>query len=147
MKKKTHKDNTTLQSCNLLLILITLFSITLVNAQLSWTQEKDDAFYARMCGPLSLATICEMLGQDIDPEVIVQMARSVDDTDKIKTSGTSMKALADVAHKLGFKVVGMKMNLQHLQTLGKPAIAHTTKNGRNHFLVVEKDNKWQIPTH
>lgn len=120
------------------MLLAILFGITAISTQLSWTQEKDDTYYARMCGPLSLATICEMLGQDIDPEVIVQMARSADDPDKIKTSGTSMKALADVAHKLGFKVVGMKMNLQHLQTLGKPSIAHTTKNGRNHFLVVER---------
>ena len=122
---------------NLVMMIVILIGLTVTSTQFAWTQEKDDAYYTRMCGPLSLRIICEMLGQDIDPETVVQMARSVDDPEKIKISGTSMKALADVAHKLGFKAVGMKMKLQHLQTLGKPAIAHTTKNGRNHFLVVE----------
>lgn len=138
MNKKIIKRNTRISLRFLQIVLVSIFGLTLAVTQLAWTQEKDDAFYARMCGPLSLATICEMLGKDVNPETIVQMAGYVDDPDKIKVSGTSMKALADVAHKLGFKAVGMKMSLQHLKTLGKPTIAHTTKNGRNHFLVVER---------
>ena len=79
----------------------------------------------------------------MDPETIVQLAGAIDDSGEVRATGTSMKELADVAHKLGFKAVGMKMSLKSLKNLGTPAIAHTTKNGRNHFLVVErviKDN-------
>lgn len=121
----------------LLLILAGIFGLTLAFTDISWTKEYDEAFYARMCGPLSLAIICEMLGQKVDPETIAHLTGAIDDSGKIRASGTSMKELADVAHKLGFKAVGMKLSLQNLQKLGTPAIAHTIKNGRNHFLVVE----------
>jgi len=77
-----------------------------------------------------------MLGQEVVPETIVQLAGAIDEAGEVRASGTSMKELADVAHKLGFKAVGMKMRLKNLGALGAPAIAHTTKNGRNHFLVV-----------
>ena len=129
------KDNTYVQC--LLLTLVSIFGVTLVFTELSWTKEKDETFYARMCGPLSLSIICEMLGQDVDPETIVQLAGAIDESGEVRVTGTSMKELADVAHTLGLKAVGMKMNLKALEKLGSPAIAHTTKKGRNHFLVVE----------
>ncbi len=127
----------------LFLTWIISFGLTLALTDMTSAQEYDDTFYARMCGPLSLSIICEMFGQKVDPETIVQLAGAIDDSGEVRTTGTSMKELADVAHKLGFKAVGMKMSLQNLKKLGTPAIAHTTKNGRNHFLVVEgviKDN-------
>lgn len=121
----------------LLLTFAGIFGLTLIFTHLVWTEEKDEAFYKRMCGPLSLAIICEMLGQEVDPETIAHLSGALDDSGEIRTSGTSMKELADVAHTLGFKAVGMKMSIQNLKELGTPAIAHTTKNRRNHFLVVE----------
>ncbi len=133
---KNFKDN--LYAKCLLLTLALMFGLTLAVTDVAWTQEKDEAFYARMCGPLSLSIICEMLGQEIAPETIVQLAGAIDDSGEVRATGTSMKELADVAHKLGFKAVGMKMNLQNLEKLGVPVIAHTTQNGRNHFLVVER---------
>ena len=121
----------------LLLTFAGIFGLTLIFTYLVWTEEKDEAFYKRMCGPLSLAIICEMLGQEVNPEAIAHLSGALDDSGEIRTSGTSMKELADVAHTLGFKAVGMKMSIQNLKELGTPAIAHTTKNRRNHFLVVE----------
>ena len=133
---KNFKDN--LYAPRLLLTLAFIFGLTLAVTDVAWTQEKDEAFYARMCGPLSLSIICEMLGQEVDPETIVHMAGAIDDSGEVRATGTSMKELADVAHQLGFKAIGMKMNLQNLEKLGAPTIAHTTQNGRNHFLVVER---------
>ena len=139
MKKRMFqfKDNTYVQC--LLLTLVSIFGVILAFTEISWAEavEKDEVFYARMCGPLSLSIICEMLGQKVDPETIVQMAGAIDDSGEVRATGTSMKELADVAHTLGFKAVGMKMSLRNLEKLGSPAIAHTTKKGRNHFLVVE----------
>lgn len=122
----------------LFLTLVYIFSLTLGFTYISWAQEKDEAFYERMCGPLSLSILCEMLGQKVHPETIADMTGARDENGKIRADGTSMKELANVAYLLGFNAVGMKMNLQHLKKLGKPAIAHTTKNGRNHFLVVDR---------
>lgn len=133
---KNYKDN--LYVWCLLLSLLGMLSPTLAFTEISWTKEYDEAFYARMCGPLSLAIICEMLGQKVDPETIAHLTGAIDDTGRIRDSGTSMKQLADVARKFGFKAVGMKLSLQNLQKLGTPAIAHTKKNGRNHFLIVEE---------
>lgn len=133
---KNFKDNP-YAPC-LLLTLALIFGLTLAVTDVAWTQEKDEAFYARMCGPLSLSIICEMLGQKVDPETIAQIAGAIDDSGEVRASGTSMKELADAAHTLGFKAVGMKMNLKALEKLGASAIAHTTQNGRNHFLVVER---------
>ena len=132
---KSFKDNPYI-SC-LLLTLVFIFGLTLAVTDVAWTKEKDEAFYARMCGPLSLAIICEMLGQEVNPEAIAHLSGALDDSGEIRASGTSMKELADVAYTLGFKAVGMKMSIQNLKELGTPAIAHTTKNRRNHFLVVE----------
>jgi len=136
MNKRTLKHNAKLYFRPLLLTLIGMFGLTLTVTNIVWTKEYDEAFYARMCGPLSLSIICEMLGQEVAPETIVQLAGAIDEAGEVRASGTSMKELADVAHKLGFKAVGMKMRLKNLGALGAPAIAHTTKNGRNHFLVV-----------
>ena len=133
MDKKTRKCDTKSHVCYLLLTLVFIFWLTFAFADTSGTKEYDEAFYSRMCGPLSLSIICEMLGQAVDPWTIVHLTG----TGTLDDAGTSMKELADVAHKLGFKAVGMKMSLQHLEKLGTPAIAHTTKNGRNHFLIVE----------
>ena len=133
---KNFKDNP-YAPC-LLLTLALIFGLTLADTDVAWTQEKDEAFYARMCGPLSLSIICEMLGQKVDPETIAQIAGAIDDSGEVRASGTNMKELANAAHTLGFKAVGMKMNLKALEKLGGPAIAHTTQNGRNHFLVVER---------
>ena len=127
----------------ILLIWVVPAKMTLAETDLPSEKAYDETFYARMCGPLSLSIISEMLGQKVDPETIVQLAGAIDDSGEVRVTGTSMKELADVAHKLGFKAVGMKMSLKSLKNLGTPAIAHTTKNGRNHFLVVErviKDN-------
>lgn len=132
---KNFKDN--LYAPCLLLTLALIFGLILAVTDVAWTQERDEAFYTRMCGPLSLAIICEMLGQQVDPETIAHLAGALDDSGEVRASGTSMKELADVAHKLGFKAVGMKMSLQNLEKLSSPAIAHITKKGRNHFLVVE----------
>ena len=123
---------------SLFLTWIVSFGLILALTDMTSAQEYDETFYARMCGPLSLSIICEMFGQKVDPETIVQLAGAIDDSGEVRATGTSMKDLADVAHKLGFKAVGMKMGLQNLKKLGTPAIAHTTKNGRNHFLVVER---------
>ena len=133
---KNFKDNP-YAPC-LLLMLALIFGLILTVTDVAWTQEKDEAFYTRMCGPLSLSIICEMLGQKVDPETIAQIAGAIDDSGEVRASGTSMKELADAAHTLGFKAVGMKMNLKALEKLGAPAIAHTTQNGMNHFLVVER---------
>ena len=132
---KSFKDNPYVPC--LLLTLAFIFGLTLAVTDVAWTQEKDEVFYARMCGPLSLAIICEMLGQEVNPEAIAHLSGALNDSGEIRASGTSMKELADVAHTLGFKAVGMKMSIQNLKELGTPAIAHTTKNRRNHFLVVE----------
>ena len=122
----------------ILLIWIVPAKMTLAETDLPSEKAYDETFYARMCGPLSLSIISEMLGQKVAPETIVQLAGAIDDSGEVRVTGTSMKELANVAHKLGFKAVGMKMNLKALEKLGAPAIAHTTQNGRNHFLVVER---------
>ena len=133
---KNIKD--TLYTACHLLTLAFIFGLTLTVPDVAWTQEKDEAFYARMCGPVSLSLICEMLGQKVDPETIVHLIGALDESGEVRATGTNMKELAYAAHTLGFKAVGMKMNLKALEKLGTPAIAHTTKNGRNHFLVVER---------
>lgn len=120
------------------MILSCIFGLILVFTELAWTEDKNETFYAKMCGPLSLATICEMFGQQVDPETIAHMAGAFDEKGNISDSGTSMKQLADVAHQLGFKAVGMKIDIQRLKILGTPCIAHTQKNGQDHFLVVEQ---------
>jgi predicted double-glycine peptidase len=138
MNYKNHNCNGQLSLHYLFLTLVSIFGLTIVFTDISWTQEKDDAFYERMCGPLSLSIICEMLGQKVHPDTIADMTGARDENGKIDASGTSMKELANAAYLLGFKAVGMKMSLQNLKELGTPAIAHTTKNGKNHFLVVER---------
>ena len=138
MNRTTLKRSANPYARFLLLAFAGILGLTLVFTDTSWTKENSDAFYARMCGPLSLATICEMFGQEVDPETIAHLTGALDDSGEIRASGTSMRELADVAHKLGFKAVGMKLSLRNLEKLGTPAIAHTTKNGRNHFLVVER---------
>ena len=132
---KNFKDNVYIWYLHL--TLADIFGLTLSLIPNAWAQEKDEAFYTRMCGPLSLSIISDMLGQKVDPETIVQMAGAIDNSGEVRATGTNMKELADVAHKLGFKAVGMKMSLKALENLATPVIAHTTKNGRTHFLVVE----------
>lgn len=107
---KNIKD-TLYRACHLLTLAF-IFGLTLAVPDVAWTQEKDEAFYARMCGPLSLSLVCEMLGQKVDPETIVHLVGAVDESGEIRATGTNMKELADAAHTLGFKAVGMKMNLK-----------------------------------
>lgn len=61
----------------LLLTWAGIFALTLAVTNIAWTKEHDEVFYARMCGPLSLSIICEMLGQEVNPETIVQLAGAI----------------------------------------------------------------------
>ena len=121
----------------LLLTFAGMFGVILTFTQLAWTEVKDESLYERMCGPLSLSIVCEMLGQKVEPETIVHLTGALDESGKIRSTGTSMKELADAALKLGFRSVGRKLSLKNLKELKTPVIAHTTKNGKKHFLVVE----------
>jgi ABC-type bacteriocin/lantibiotic exporter with double-glycine peptidase domain len=59
-------------------------------------------------------------------------------------NGTSLAGLIQAARTIGFDAHGVRATVEALPQLDLPAIAHWSKNGRKHFVVLYKVTARQI---
>lgn len=83
------------------------------------------------CGPTSIKIIAKHFGKTIN----IQILRSYSQTTR---EGSSILSLSDAAEQIGFKTLGVKLNLSRLQEAPLPCIVHWNKN---HFAVLYKIKK------
>ena len=79
------------------------------------------------CGAACLQSICKYYGRNVDLQVIRELCH-------ITRNGVSMLGIADAAESLGFKTIGIKLNLEQLANdVHLPCIIHWSQQ---HFVVV-----------
>lgn len=79
------------------------------------------------CGAACLQSICNYYNKDVDLQVIRELCH-------ITRNGVSMLGIADAAEALGFKTIGVKLNLEQLTNdVHLPCIIHWSQQ---HFVVV-----------
>lgn len=61
--------------------------------------------------------------------------REMSGTDR---QGTNLAGLVKAAEEVGFTARGVRANVEGLDEIESPAIAHWSEDGRNHFLVIYK---------
>ncbi|HBA37420.1 MAG TPA: hypothetical protein DCY94_01725, partial [Firmicutes bacterium] len=81
------------------------------------------------CGACSIASIVSHYGGYVPLEIIMEDTF----TDKNGTNALNIKRTLE---KYGFECVGLKLNLSELKTCQFPLIAHISKDGYEHFLVI-----------
>jgi ATP-binding cassette, subfamily B, bacterial len=87
------------------------------------------------CGPTCLRIICKYYGKNMSPELL----RTISAQNRV---GTSLLGLSEAAERLGFRTMGLKINIDELiDEAPLPLIAHW--NNR-HFVVVYKTAKDKI---
>ena len=91
------------------------------------------------CGACSIASIVSHYGGYVPLETVITDTL----TDK---SGTNAYEIVRVLKSYGIDAYGMKINLNSLQHLRLPLIAHTRKNGYEHFLVIYEFIKDKVIT-
>lgn len=83
------------------------------------------------CGPTCLKIIAKHYGKTIH----IQDLRDISETTR---EGSNLLFLSDAAEKLGFRSLGVKLNLERLQEAPLPCILHWNKN---HYVVLYKIKK------
>lgn len=84
------------------------------------------------CGAACLQSICKYYGKNVDLQYIRELCH-------ITRNGVSMLGIADAAEALGFKTIGIKLNLNQLANdVHLPCIIHWSQQ---HFVVVVSVNK------
>ncbi|MGF1555626.1 peptidase domain-containing ABC transporter [Paucihalobacter sp.] len=83
------------------------------------------------CGPTSIKIIAKHFGKTIN----IQILRTYSQTTR---EGSSLLSLSDAAEQIGFKTLGVKLNLSRLREAPLPCIVHWNKN---HFAVLYKIKK------
>lgn len=79
------------------------------------------------CGAACLQSICKYYGKNVDLQYIRELCH-------ITRNGVSMLGIADAAESLGFKTIGIKLNLEQLANdVHLPCIIHWSQQ---HFVVV-----------
>jgi predicted double-glycine peptidase len=80
--------------------------------------------------------VAKTFGVDVDVSLIAKLAGTT-------RQGTTMKGLADAAHKLGLRARGLKVSRRQLMDLKLPIIAYVNNN---HFFVIDQilDDKFSI---
>ena len=87
------------------------------------------------CGPSCLRMVSNFYGQTLSAHLLREAA-------EIGKDGVNMLGIAQAAEKLGFKTLGVKVNLDKLKKQAPlPCIVHW---GQNHFVVVYKISKNQV---
>lgn len=88
------------------------------------------------CGPTCLKIIAKHYGKTIN----IQDLRDISETTR---EGSNLLFLSDAAEKIGFRTLGVKLNLERLQEAPLPCILHWNKN---HYVVLYriKKNKFYI---
>ena len=116
------------------IIFICLFC--LLSHKTVFSQDTKDQLDEALCGPYALMVVAKTFGVDVDLASVVDLAGTT-------SQGTTMKGLADAAHKLGLRVRGMRVSLRQLTDLKLPAIAYVNDN---HFFVIDQilDNQLSI---
>lgn len=80
------------------------------------------------CGPTCIKIIAKYYNKTIS----IQQLRTISDTTR---SGSSLLGLSEASEKLGFKSLGVKVDLQKLKEAPLPCILHWNKN---HYVVLYK---------
>ncbi|MCC9063584.1 peptidase domain-containing ABC transporter [Flavobacterium piscisymbiosum] len=83
------------------------------------------------CGPTCLKIIAKHYGKTIQ----IQELRYISETTR---EGSNLLFLSDAAEKIGFRTLGVKLNLEGLQEAPLPCILHWNKN---HYVVLYKIKK------
>ena len=83
------------------------------------------------CGPTCLKIIAKHYGKTIN----IQDLRDISETTR---EGSNLLFLSDAAEKIGFRTLGVKLNLERLQEAPLPCILHWNKN---HYVVLYKIRK------
>lgn len=87
------------------------------------------------CGAACLQSICKYYGKDVDLQFIRELCH-------ITRNGVSMLGIADAAEALGFKTIGIKLNLEQLANdVHLPCIIHWSQH---HFVVVISVTKHHV---
>lgn len=89
------------------------------------------------CGPTCLKIIAKYFGKTIS----IQELRKISETTR---AGSSLLGLSEASENIGFKSLGIKINLEKLQEAPLPCILHWNKN---HYVVLYKitNSKLRIP--
>ena len=116
------------------IVFISLFCFLSHKAVLS--QDTEDKLDEALCGPYALMVVAKTFGIDVDLGSVADLAGTT-------PQGTTMKGLADAAHKLGLRARGMRVSLRQLTDLKLPVIAYVNAD---HFFVIDQiiDNKLSI---
>lgn len=80
------------------------------------------------CGPTCLKIIAKHYGKTIN----IQELRDISETTR---EGSNLLFLSDAAEKIGFRTLGVKLNLERLEQAPLPCILHWNKN---HYVVLYK---------
>lgn len=101
-----------------------------------FSQDTKDKLEEALCGPYALMVVAKTYGIDVDLTSVANLAGTT-------AEGTTMKGLADAAHKLGLRARGMRVSLRQLIDLKLPTIAYVNDD---HFFVIDQilDNKLSI---
>ena len=83
------------------------------------------------CGPACLAMVAAHYGE----RQSIARLREMSGTDR---QGTNLAGLVKAAEEVGFTARGVRANVEGLDEIESPAIAHWSEDGRNHFLVIYK---------
>lgn len=78
------------------------------------------------CGPTCLKIIAKYYGKVIN----IQSLRNLSETNR---EGSNLLFLSDAAEKIGFKTIGVKINLLKLEEIPLPCVLHWNKN---HYVVL-----------
>lgn len=91
------------------------------------------------CGARCVQSIVSHYGGYVPLETVLE------DTNTTK-SGTNAFELVTALKKYGFKAYGLKTSLESIDKEKLPVIAHTIKNGYEHFLVIYKIDESEVLT-
>ena len=80
------------------------------------------------CGPTCLKIIAKHYGKTIN----IQELRDISETTR---EGSNLLFLSDAAEKIGFRTLGVKLNLERLEEAPLPCVLHWNKN---HYVVLYK---------
>ncbi len=83
------------------------------------------------CGPTCLKIVSKHYGKNLN----IQELRNLSETTR---EGSNLLFLSDAAEKIGFRTLGVKLNLERLEEAPLPCILHWNQN---HYVVLYKIKK------
>jgi len=89
------------------------------------------------CGPAVLATVARRHGLRVG----IGRIRELAGTD---TRGTTLLALRDAAHRIGFSAKGVEGEYEHLLRIPLPVVAHVRLERLEHFVVVHRAKRARV---